>query len=98
MSTNSSSELEVADTPETPDTTGAYPRLNDEQILLLSQHGERKVLAKGSTLFCAGDRDCGVFVGCGPSDYHQRSQAQRLSAQGFTGAATSITRSSSSRR
>ncbi len=35
-------------------------------------------------------RDCGVFVGCGPSDYHQQSQAQRLSAQGFTGAATSI--------
>ncbi|GAA3679992.1 hypothetical protein GCM10022376_19230 [Yimella lutea] len=62
MSTNSSSELEMGDTPETPDTTGAYPRLNDEQIMLLSQHGERKVLAEGSTLFCAGDRDCGVFV------------------------------------
>lgn len=62
MSTNSSSELEMADLPETPDTTGAYPRLNDEQILLLSQHGERKELTKGATLFCAGDRDCGVFV------------------------------------
>lgn len=62
MSTNSSSELEMADLPETPDTTGAYPRLNDEQILLLSQHGERKTLAEGTTLFCAGDRDCGVFV------------------------------------
>ncbi len=33
---------------------------------------------------------CGVFVGCGPSDYHQASQTLRLSAQGFTGAATSI--------
>jgi len=33
---------------------------------------------------------CGVFVGCGPSDYHLASQEQRLSAQGFTGAATSI--------
>lgn len=52
----------MADLPETPDTTGAYPRLNDEQILLLSQHGERKALAEGATLFCAGDRDCGVFV------------------------------------
>lgn len=32
----------------------------------------------------------GVFVGCGPSDYHQPSREQQLSAQGFTGAATSI--------
>lgn len=33
---------------------------------------------------------CGVFVGCGPSDYHQIGEQHRLSAQGFTGAATSI--------
>lgn len=33
---------------------------------------------------------CGVFVGCGSSDYHQASREQLLSAQGFTGAATSI--------
>ncbi|QYF93473.1 SDR family NAD(P)-dependent oxidoreductase [Massilia sp. PAMC28688] len=33
---------------------------------------------------------CGVFVGCAGTDYHQRSGAQRLSAQGFTGAANSI--------
>jgi acyl transferase domain-containing protein/enoyl-CoA hydratase/carnithine racemase/NAD(P)-dependent dehydrogenase (short-subunit alcohol dehydrogenase family)/acyl carrier protein len=33
---------------------------------------------------------CGVFVGCGPSDYHQVSREQQLSAQGFTGAASSI--------
>ncbi len=33
---------------------------------------------------------CGVFVGCGPSDYHQISREQQLSAQGFTGAASSI--------
>jgi len=33
---------------------------------------------------------CGVFVGCGPSDYHQVGDQHRLSAQGFTGAATSI--------
>jgi thioredoxin reductase (NADPH) len=60
MSTNSSSELE--DLPETPDATGAYPRLSDEQIMLLSQYGERKTLTQGTTLFCAGDRDCGLFV------------------------------------
>lgn len=62
MSTSSSSELELADLPETPDTTGAYPRLTDAQIMLLSQYGERKPLTKGTTLFCAGDRDCGLFV------------------------------------
>jgi acyl transferase domain-containing protein/enoyl-CoA hydratase/carnithine racemase/acyl carrier protein len=33
---------------------------------------------------------CGVFVGCASGDYHQGSQRQRLSAQGFTGAANSI--------
>jgi acyl transferase domain-containing protein/enoyl-CoA hydratase/carnithine racemase/acyl carrier protein/SAM-dependent methyltransferase len=34
--------------------------------------------------------DCGVFVGCGASDYHEASREARLSAQGFTGGATSI--------
>ena len=33
---------------------------------------------------------CGVFIGCGTSDYHEHAQEQRLSAQGFTGAASSI--------
>ncbi|RSZ60417.1 SDR family NAD(P)-dependent oxidoreductase [Massilia atriviolacea] len=33
---------------------------------------------------------CGVFVGCGPSDYLQAAPEQQLSAQGFTGAASSI--------
>ena len=62
MPTSSSSELESQDLPETPDTTGAYPRLTDEQIMLLSQYGERKTLPQGATLFCEGDRDCGLFV------------------------------------
>jgi thioredoxin reductase (NADPH) len=62
MPTSSSSELDLTDLPETPDTTGAYPRLTDEQIMLLSRYGERKRLAKGSLLFCEGDRDCGLFV------------------------------------
>ncbi len=62
MPTSSSSELERPDLPETPDTSGAYPRLSDEQIMLLSQYGERKRLARGSTLFCEGDRECGLFV------------------------------------
>jgi thioredoxin reductase (NADPH) len=62
MPTSSSSELQLADLPETPDTTGAYPRLSDEQIMLLSQYGKRTALPKGTTLFCAGDRDCPLFV------------------------------------
>ena len=62
MPTSSSSDLERPDLPETPDTTGAYPRLTDEQMMLLSRYGVRKRLAKGSKLFCEGDRDCGVFV------------------------------------
>jgi acyl transferase domain-containing protein/enoyl-CoA hydratase/carnithine racemase/NAD(P)-dependent dehydrogenase (short-subunit alcohol dehydrogenase family)/acyl carrier protein/phospholipid N-methyltransferase len=33
---------------------------------------------------------CGVFVGCAAGDYHQLSREHQLSAQGFTGAATSI--------
>ncbi|GAA4717133.1 FAD-dependent oxidoreductase [Nocardioides conyzicola] len=62
MSTSSSSERRLPDLPETPDVTGAYPRLTDEQIMLLSQYGERRTLTTGTTLFCAGDRDCGLFV------------------------------------
>jgi thioredoxin reductase (NADPH) len=62
MPTSSSSELELQDLPETPDTTGAYPRLTDEQIMLLSQYGERKPLTKGTKLFSEGDRDCSLFV------------------------------------
>ncbi len=33
---------------------------------------------------------CGVFVGCATGDYHQISRAHQLTAQGFTGTATSI--------
>lgn len=62
MPTNSTSELDLSGLPETPDATGAYPRLTDEQITLLSRYGERRRLPRGSTLFCEGDRDCGLFV------------------------------------
>ncbi len=36
------------------------------------------------------DSECGVFVGCGPSEYLAVSPEKQLSAQGFTGAASSI--------
>lgn len=62
MPTSSSSELDPMDLPETPDTTGAYPRLSDDQIMLLARYAERKRAAKASTLFCEGDRDCGLLV------------------------------------
>ncbi|NYG07964.1 thioredoxin reductase (NADPH) [Phycicoccus badiiscoriae] len=62
MPTSSTSEREPPDLPETPDTTGAYPRLTDEQLMMLSRYGERKSLPQGTTLFCEGDRDCGLFI------------------------------------
>jgi thioredoxin reductase (NADPH) len=62
MPTSSTSEPEPPDLPETPDTTGAYPRLTHEQMMLLGRYGERKRLGRGTTLFCEGDRDCGLFV------------------------------------
>jgi thioredoxin reductase (NADPH) len=62
MPTSSSSDLDLPDLPETPDSTGAYPRLTDEHIMLLTRYGERRRFAKTSTLFCEGDRDCGLFV------------------------------------
>jgi thioredoxin reductase (NADPH) len=62
MPTSNSSEPDPPDAPETPDAHGAYPRLAEEQVLQLSAFGERKRLARGSMLFCEGDRDCGLFV------------------------------------
>jgi thioredoxin reductase (NADPH) len=62
MPTSSSSDLDLPDLPETPDTTGAYPRLTDEQIMVLTRYGERRRFARTSMLFCEGDRDCGLFV------------------------------------
>ena len=38
MPTTSSSELELPDLPETPDTSGAYPRLTEDQIMLLARY------------------------------------------------------------
>src|SRR5689334_19165027 len=62
MPTSSSSELELQHLPETPDTTGAYPRLTDQQVMLLARYGEPRRLPGAAMLFCEGDRDCGLFV------------------------------------
>ena len=63
MPTSSSSDLRVpADQPETPDISGAYPRLTDEQLMTLSRYGDRRSVPEGTVLFCEGDQDCGFFV------------------------------------
>jgi thioredoxin reductase (NADPH) len=56
------SEPDVPVRPETPDVTGAYPRLSDEQIMLLSRYGEKRLVEKGEALFREGDPDCDFFV------------------------------------
>src|SRR5262245_9915804 len=40
---------------ETPDDSGAFPRLNDEQIDLLARYGERRPVRAGEVLFREGD-------------------------------------------
>jgi thioredoxin reductase (NADPH) len=62
MPTSSTSEAALPDLPETPDTAGAYPRLADEQVMLLARYGHRERAARGTTLFREGDRDGSLFV------------------------------------
>jgi len=62
MQTNSSSEITAPEHPETPDVLGAYPRLTDEQVMLLSRFGKRREIPRNGVLFCEGDRDCDLFV------------------------------------
>ncbi|MFI6077279.1 FAD-dependent oxidoreductase [Actinoplanes sp. NPDC051343] len=47
---------------ETPDLAGAYPRLSDEQIGLLSRHGEKRPVQRGEVLVAEGQRDRDFFV------------------------------------
>jgi thioredoxin reductase (NADPH) len=47
---------------ETPDLQGAYPRLDDAQIAVLSGLGQRRPVQAGEVLFREGDRDCDFFV------------------------------------
>jgi thioredoxin reductase (NADPH) len=63
MPTSSSPDLRVsADEPETPDISGAYPRLTDEQLMTLSRYGDVRSVPRGTVLFCEGDRDCSFLV------------------------------------
>ena len=60
------SESDVPVRPETTgvttDVNGAYPRLTDEQIMLLSRYGEKRLVDEGEALFREGDPDCDFFV------------------------------------
>lgn len=50
------------ETAETPDISGAYPRLTNTQIEALQARGTRRAVHAGEALFSAGDRDCDFFV------------------------------------
>lgn len=48
--------------PETPDHSGAFPRLSPTQIETLSAHGERRTTEAGDVLFREGDPSYDFFV------------------------------------
>src|SRR3954453_10143052 len=47
---------------ETPDTTGAYPRLSEQQLAALEQSGRRRDTEVGEVLFREGDVNYDFFV------------------------------------
>jgi hypothetical protein len=47
--------------PETPDHSGAYPRLTPEQLDVLARRGERRRVSAGQVLFREG-RPCEEFL------------------------------------
>ena len=52
----------TAQAPETPDSYGAFPRLTDDQIELLLEHGERRRTRVGDVLFREGADSSELFV------------------------------------
>ncbi|MFI6080664.1 FAD-dependent oxidoreductase [Streptomyces sp. NPDC051217] len=53
-------EAQESVTLETPDIYGAYPRLSDEQMARLAQHGRRRAVDAGDVLIREGER-CEMF-------------------------------------
>jgi thioredoxin reductase (NADPH) len=47
---------------ESPDTTGAFPRLSDQQIAALTPHGTQRRTEMDEMLFREGDLNCDFFV------------------------------------
>ena len=58
----STSLYELADLPETPDTSGAFPRLNDHQMAALASVSVPRQVAPGDVLFREGEGDCDFYV------------------------------------
>jgi thioredoxin reductase (NADPH) len=56
------SETETTAMAETPDVHGAYPRLTEHQIDVLSQCGTRRQVGPGDLLYRQGDRTCDFYV------------------------------------
>jgi thioredoxin reductase (NADPH) len=56
------SATEAAQTPETPDSSGAFPRLSPEQLELLLPAGERRKTEAGDVLFREGEESSELFV------------------------------------
>jgi thioredoxin reductase (NADPH) len=52
----------TAQAPETPDSYGAFPRLTDDQVELLLEHGERRRTRVGDVLFREGEDSSELFV------------------------------------
>jgi thioredoxin reductase (NADPH) len=47
---------------ETPDVHGAFPRLSDDQIQVITRYGERRQVREGELLFREGDPTCDFFL------------------------------------
>ncbi|MCW3066736.1 MAG: Thioredoxin-disulfide reductase [Solirubrobacterales bacterium] len=56
------SAIEGVRLAETPDRDGAFPRLSEEQIARLAEHGERRHVAPGDVLYREGDLNYDFFV------------------------------------
>lgn len=54
--------LDTAPAGETPDLTGAYPRLSEERIRVLDQYGSRRRTRRGEVLVAEGSREESFLV------------------------------------
>jgi thioredoxin reductase (NADPH) len=65
MSTKPTSEEPAAEPgapAETPDTYGAFPRLDDAQLGALAAFGTERAIRPGEPLFCEGDTNCDFYT------------------------------------
>ena len=60
MSTKPTSE--AAAPAETPDTFGAFPRLDDAQLAALGAFGAERTIGPEEPLFTEGERNCDFYI------------------------------------